>query len=233
MDQSKLPSRDELALRLYLSHMFGCHLYLWSLCGSPTGWQDQQDPASGCLTSGDEKPGFGVWMVQCQNIFVVRGSSFFFVSQKNDNWFPTMIFICKSKCQEQSLNLNFKNLIWNVCLPFHYWKRLLLLSTAPSKKVEAESRLLLTPFLLTARSIIWELRCFVSGIFACFCCMQDFSCSTVRGQRYLILFFIMCHTFHRRRKIWTAGRSVEHTHTLCLGSHAVVVYAKWGLALSW
>lgn len=73
----------------------GCHLYLWSLSGSPTGWQDHQVPAAGCLPSGDVKPGFKIWMFQCQNISIVwRWFPIWEITSNND------YFICKSEYSE-------------------------------------------------------------------------------------------------------------------------------------
>ena len=72
---------------------------------------------------------------------------------------------------------------------------------------------------------------FASGIFAHSWCIQDLSCSTVRGRRCLILLFMMRHTFSiGDRSGLQAGQS--STRTLCLRSHAVVTRAEWGLALS-
>ena len=42
----------------------------------------------------------------------------------------------------------------------------------------------------------------------------DFSCSTVRGRRCLILLLIMHHTFSIGERVWTAGRPVKHTHSM-------------------
>ena len=72
---------------------------------------------------------------------------------------------------------------------------------------------------------------FASGIVAHSWCIQDLSCSTVRGCRCLILLFMMRYTFSiGDRAGLQAGQS--STRSLCLQSHDVVTCVEWGLALS-
>ena len=62
---------------------------------------------------------------------------------------------------------------------------------------------------------------FASGMFDHSWCVQDLSCSTVRGRCSLILLFIMRHTFLIGD--WLAcSPDLSSTHTLCLRSHTVV-----------
>lgn len=62
MDQSQLPSRHCLPLRLYLSHMSGVISTYEPHGKSSTGWQDQQAAPAGSLVADGEELGFRVWM---------------------------------------------------------------------------------------------------------------------------------------------------------------------------
>lgn len=93
MDQSKLPSRHDLALRLYLSHMSGV-----IFTSDPSVDPPQADRISRIQQQGASPP-----VARSQSeCFRLRTSALcedldFCLSDKNNSCFPTTISICKSK----------------------------------------------------------------------------------------------------------------------------------------